>query len=154
VMGQADFVSDVSATTQGNVNYPPSLFIDNAHNNIWVPDTYNHRVLRFDVTLGVPTGVKVLINPEMPAEFALSQNYPNPFNPSTTISFAVKQTEHVTVMVYNVLGQTVATLFDGVAAGNQKYSLRFDAKNLTSGVYFYTLRSASMNDAKKMILMK
>jgi len=87
-------------------------------------------------------------------DFKLSQNYPNPFNPTTQISFAVKNAEQVNVAVYNALGQTVATLFNGVAAPNEMYTLNFDGTNLSSGVYFYSLRSASRNEVKKMSLLK
>jgi hypothetical protein len=130
------------------------MFIDNANNQIWVADAGNNRVLRFDVTIGGPT-TDVNDRPYgRPTDFALAQNYPNPFNPGTTILFAPKITEHATVAVYNLLGQLVATLFDGVARANEQYSLSFNAANLPSGVYFYSLRSATRNEARKMILMK
>lgn len=89
-----------------------------------------------------------------PEDYQLSQNYPNPFNPTTTIRFAVQNTEHVTVAVHNALGQEVERLFDGIANANEMYLLTFEAKNLSSGVYFYSLRSESMNEMKKMSLMK
>lgn len=89
-----------------------------------------------------------------PEDYQLSQNYPNPFNPSTTIKFAMKNTEYVTVKVHNMLGQEVATLFEGIANADEVYSLSFDAQNLSSGVYLYTLNSASKNQVKKMSLMK
>ena len=88
------------------------------------------------------------------ADYKLGQNYPNPFNPTTTITFALKNTERATVTVYNTLGQEVATLFNGIATANEVYSLLFNAKNLASGIYFYTLRSASRNEILKMSLMK
>jgi len=88
------------------------------------------------------------------AEYKLGQNYPNPFNPSTTITFALKNTEHATVTVYNMLGQEIATLFNGVATANEPYSLSFDARNLPSGMYVYALRSANRNEVKKMNLLK
>jgi hypothetical protein len=88
------------------------------------------------------------------ADFSLSQNYPNPFNPNTMISFAVQNAEHVTVTVYNALGQSVATLFEGIANPNELYTLNFDGKLLSSGTYFYSLRSASRNEVKKMVLTK
>ncbi|MFZ4622039.1 MAG: T9SS type A sorting domain-containing protein [Bacteroidota bacterium] len=87
-------------------------------------------------------------------DYVMSQNYPNPFNPSTTFSFAAKNAERTTVKVYNLVGQEVAVLFNDVAQPNQLYTLRFDAKNLPSGIYLYSLRSASRNEVKKMMLMK
>jgi hypothetical protein len=97
--------------------------------------------------------VEVVIS-QMPQMYSLMQNYPNPFNPATTISFAVKNNEHATVEVYNMVGQHVATLFNGMANAHQTYTLSFDAKNLPSGIYFYSLKSASQNEVRKMTLLK
>ncbi len=90
----------------------------------------------------------------MPNDFVLHQNYPNPFNPNTTIAFAMKNTEQVNVTVYNALGQVVTTLFNGVADAGRVYSLRLNGSNLSSGTYFYALRSASRNEVRKMLLTK
>ncbi|MFZ4621639.1 MAG: T9SS type A sorting domain-containing protein [Bacteroidota bacterium] len=87
-------------------------------------------------------------------DYTLAQNYPNPFNPSTDICFVMKNTEHAVVTVYNLLGQHVATLFDGIASADQVYSITFDGKNLPSGLYFYSLRSATRNETRKMMLLK
>jgi hypothetical protein len=87
-------------------------------------------------------------------DYGLSQNFPNPFNPSTTITFAMRNEEHVSVTVYNSLGQAVATLFNSVAKPNEIYSLKFDGKDLSSGMYFYALQSASRHEVKKMSMMK
>ena len=89
----------------------------------------------------------------VPKEFSLSQNYPNPFNPSTNIKYSVPARNHVSLRVYNMLGQAVATLFDGVQeAGN--YETTFDAANLSSGVYIYKLESGDVSLSKKLILIK
>jgi hypothetical protein len=77
----------------------------------------------------------------VPEKLTLAQNYPNPFNPSTTIEFVVPQSGHTTMKVYNILGQEVATLFEGNAEVGRINGARFDASNLPSGLYFYTLRS-------------
>jgi len=87
-------------------------------------------------------------------DYSLSQNYPNPFNPNTSFSFAVKNAEQTTVKVYNLIGEEVATLFNQVAQPNQLYTMKFDGKDLASGIYFYSLRSASRNEVKKMSLIK
>lgn len=89
-----------------------------------------------------------------PDKFILAQNYPNPFNPSTLIEFAVPVSGHTTMKVYNVLGQEVATLFEGNAEAGRVNAARFDASNLPSGLYFYTLRSAGKVETKRMLLMK
>ena len=88
------------------------------------------------------------------SDYSLTQNYPNPFNPATTIHFMLKATQHATVTVYNALGQEVATLFDGVAEGNTMQAVVFDASRLSSGMYFYTLRSNEKFEVKKMQLLR
>jgi len=87
-------------------------------------------------------------------KIVLAQNYPNPFNPSTLIEFVVPMTGHATMTVYNVLGQEVASLFDGNAEAGKINTARFNASNLPSGLYFYTLRSATQTETKRMLLMK
>jgi DNA-binding beta-propeller fold protein YncE len=156
VIGQPDFTTSTLATppTAGSFQYPNSMFIDEANNQIWVADAGNARILRFDVQLNTITGIREASPAQLPGQFALSQNYPNPFNPTTTITFSLKTTEHATVTVYNLLGQVVATLFNGVAAANEQYRLTFTAASLPSGVYLCTLRSESVHDTKKMVLMK
>jgi hypothetical protein len=84
----------------------------------------------------------------------LAQNYPNPFNPSTLIEFVVPMTGHATMTVYNVLGQEVVTLFDGNAEAGKINTARLNASNLSSGLYFYTLRSAGQTETKRMLLTK
>lgn len=88
-----------------------------------------------------------------PADYTLAQNYPNPFNPSTNIEFTVKDAEFVSLTVYNMLGEKIATLVNKeLSAG--KYSYNFDASELPSGIYIYRLSSPSGNLSKKMILNK
>ena len=98
------------------------------------------------------TGV-AMSQQSLPQRYTVSQNFPNPFNPSTTIQFALPRSGHVTLKVYNLLGQEVSTLVDDVReAGN--YTVRFDASRLASGVYFYRLQSGSFSVVKKMALLK
>ena len=85
--------------------------------------------------------------------FALNQNYPNPFNPSTKIRFTVPAKSYTSLKIYDVLGNEVGTLVDEYKpAGN--YNVDFDASNLSSGVYFYTLRVGNFIESKKMLLLK
>ncbi|MCB0259018.1 MAG: T9SS type A sorting domain-containing protein, partial [Calditrichaeota bacterium] len=81
-------------------------------------------------------------------------NYPNPFNATTTITFTVKETNITSLKVYNILGQEVATLFQGTAQPGQYYKIGFDASALASGIYVYRLQSGTDSDLKKMCLMK
>lgn len=86
-------------------------------------------------------------------EYALRQNYPNPFNPSTQIGFDLVESGIVTLKVYNLMGQTVATVVNGtMSAGSHMIS--FDATNLTSGVYLYRIEVNGFAAEKKMLLMK
>ncbi|MDD8016917.1 MAG: T9SS type A sorting domain-containing protein [Bacteroidota bacterium] len=89
----------------------------------------------------------------IPESFALSQNYPNPFNPTTVISYQLPVNSFVTLKVYDLLGRGVATLVnEKKSAGN--YSVQWNAKVLSSGIYFYRMQTESFSDVKKMILMK
>lgn len=89
----------------------------------------------------------------LPTNYSLEQNYPNPFNPTTTIRFAIPKDEMVSLKVYNILGQEVATLVNqNLKAGS--YAFDFDASKLSSGVYMYTIKAGSFNVTKKMMLMK
>ncbi len=92
-------------------------------------------------------------NNPLPENYSLSQNYPNPFNPSTTISYSIPVEGIVTLKIFNLLGEEVKTLVNEVQnAGSHNVS--FDAVNLTSGIYFYSIKSGNFTDVKKMILLK
>lgn len=89
----------------------------------------------------------------VPVEFDLYQNYPNPFNPSTSINFSIPEGSMVKLVVHNILGQEVAVLVNEfVNAGN--YSKSFNAENLSSGLYIYTLETNKVSISKKMTLLK
>jgi len=91
---------------------------------------------------------------QVPTGFSLSQNYPNPFNPTTTLSFTLPRTSKVTLEVFNLLGQKVATVIDdNIKAGAHSYT--FDAAHLASGVYFYTINVENeFFHSRKMVLLK
>jgi hypothetical protein len=89
----------------------------------------------------------------VPTSFALDQNYPNPFNPSTIISYQLPEQRHVTVSIFNMLGEEVSTLVNEVKeAGYHK--VEWSGTNLTSGVYFYRIEAGDFVSVKKMMLMK
>jgi hypothetical protein len=92
-------------------------------------------------------------NTQIPETYKLSQNYPNPFNPSTQISFSLPKSGDVKLMVYDILGKEVeAVVNEFRTAGN--YTVDFNATNLSSGVYFYTLRVNDFTETRKMLLVK
>jgi len=86
-------------------------------------------------------------------EYGLKQNYPNPFNPTTTISYSIKTAGLVTLKVYDVMGTEVASLINANKEAG-KYSVEFNAADLPSGIYFYTLTSGNFTATKKLILLK
>ena len=88
-----------------------------------------------------------------PKAFTLGQNYPNPFNPITQVNYSVPQQEYISLKVYNLLGQEVATLFEGIRQpGN--YEATFDGSGLASGVYIYRLSANDFVEVKKLVLSK
>jgi hypothetical protein len=89
----------------------------------------------------------------VPSSFSLSQNYPNPFNPTTTIKYSIAKAGMVSLRIYNILGQEVATLVNSHQATGS-YSATFDASRFASGVYFYRLNAGSFNQVRKMLLLK
>jgi hypothetical protein len=99
----------------------------------------------------LPTDVRV--SNERPDEFALGQNYPNPFNPSTSIEYSVATADLVTLKVYNLLGEEVATL---VHEQKQPGSYRtfWNADGMPSGTYFYKLQSGSFSATRRMAVVK
>ena len=115
--------------------------------------------IRFDDLL--VTEVRVDSNKiNLPKRFALSQNYPNPFNPATTFRYDLPHQSSVTLKVYNLLGQLVQTLADGVESAGYK-SVEWNAGSVSSGIYFYRLSATSTCDptksftqVKKMLLLK
>lgn len=89
----------------------------------------------------------------VPQNYELRQNYPNPFNPSTNISFELPEQAEITLDVYNVSGQRVATVATGTYQAGV-HTVQFDASNLASGIYVYRLRSGAFTQTQKMMLVK
>lgn len=94
---------------------------------------------------------------QVPTEFTLKQNYPNPFNPSTSINYSIPETGNVTLSIYNVTGQEVVRLVNGVENAGS-HNIVWNASNLSSGIYFYRLDFNGSNrkysDVKSMVLLK
>jgi hypothetical protein len=130
------WISIVIANTTAGTTHVGSTF--------WIDDLIFGAAVATDVK-GFGNGV--------PGEFALNQNYPNPFNPSTMIQFEVPEAQFVTLKVYNLLGQEVATLINS-QLGPGKYRTEFDGKNLPSGTYLYRLHAGAFTETKKMVLVK
>jgi hypothetical protein len=99
------------------------------------------------------TDVPAQPNTARPAAYSLRQNYPNPFNPSTTISYGLPKRSRVTLTVHDVLGQVVATLVDEDREPGL-YHVRFDARGMASGMYFYRITAGDFVDSRKLIILK
>ena len=111
---------------------------------------YRLKQIDFDGSFEYSNTIEVEIAPSV---FSLSQNYPNPFNPNTTIKYSIPLSSNVVIKVFNVLGDEVTTLVDEQKQAGT-YELTFNAKNLSSGVYFYQLKAGDFIETKKMLLMK
>lgn len=103
--------------------------------------------------VGTSSVTEVAAQNAVPAEYKLMQNYPNPFNPSTNITFALPRTMNVRLDVFNILGQNVATLANGVESSGT-HTVRFDGAALPSGIYFYRLQAGEFGQTKRFILVK
>jgi Secretion system C-terminal sorting domain len=89
----------------------------------------------------------------IPISYELSQNYPNPFNPTTVINYGLAKAGRIVLKIYNVLGKEVSKLVDSKKAAG-RYSVTFDASNLSSGIYIYVLKTDGFISSKKMLLIK
>ena len=131
---------------------------------------YLYRLKQIDIDGVFEYSKSVEVDLGIPAKFKLSQNYPNPFNPTTTIEYSVPQITHplipsregkersdrgvsITLKIYDILGNEIATLVNEEKQSGI-YKVNFDAKNLSSGIYYYQLRSDNYVKTKKMILVK
>jgi hypothetical protein len=94
----------------------------------------------------------VVVDQLIPGEFRLDQNYPNPFNPSTTIRYGLPNRSLVTLTVFNTLGQQVALLQNGEQEAGY-HEVRFDAKKLSSGLYFYRIQAGEFAATKRLLLL-
>lgn len=117
---------------------------------------YNYALTQDEITAlggyGHVVGVDEL--PDMiPIDFSLSQNYPNPFNPVTKINYSIPSASHVSLKIYDILGNEISVLENGYKNAGY-YTVNFDGSNLASGVYIYRIVSGSYVSSKKLILLK
>ena len=104
--------------------------------------------------LGYATAIKESkISNNVPMSYTLAQNFPNPFNPTTTINFSSPKAGHITLKVYNMLGQELVTLVDGQRTAGE-YSIKWNAENFASGMYIYRLTTGKQSFSNKMLLLK
>jgi hypothetical protein len=145
VFTKIGFVPGKGTTT----NLSSYVFVDD---NI-ASGKYIYRLKQIDYDGTISYSQEILVDVTVPALFELSQNYPNPFNPSTSISYSVPMDGMVTLAVYNLLGEKVATLVN-MEMKSGRYEVKFDASSLSSGLYFYRLDAGNYSSVKKMMLLK
>ena len=138
--GQWNYLTSISLKNSGNISIKIN---DNASGNV-VADAF--RIIRSgNITSVEPT--------EIPNDFIIYQNYPNPFNPATTIKFRINSRQNISIKVYDILGNEIATLVNEVKEIGS-YEVNFNGENLASGVYFYRVITEKETSTMKMILLK
>ncbi|GAB4299453.1 MAG: hypothetical protein Kow0098_25980 [Ignavibacteriaceae bacterium] len=148
----AEWESIGFASGFGTTTEPKSYsFIDELSPDFTDNLSYRLKQIDYNGTFEYSDIVEVEIS--QPESFNLEQNYPNPFNPTTKISFSIPENSEVSLIVYNVLGQEVSTLVEGVKAAG-RYEVEFDASGLSSGIYYYQLKSGKYESTRKMILLR
>lgn len=144
------------STDVGNTWTEQESGTDKILTGVYFSDENNGIAVGYDGTIVITSNggvTSVSSESKIPVKFNLAQNYPNPFNPSTTISYSIPKTANVSLKVYDALGKEVAQLINKEKAAGT-YEVQFDASNLSSGIYFYTLKTNSFLNTKKMILIK
>ncbi|MCB0747200.1 MAG: T9SS type A sorting domain-containing protein, partial [Ignavibacteriae bacterium] len=166
VSKSGDNAAEVRFTLSGNNGY---YWEGSATDNLMSTDKFNS--IGFALNTNTTTGLDIMDvyvnygdpivldveNPDgtsvIPVSYSLNQNYPNPFNPATTIEFALPKDSDVKLAVYNILGREITQLINiDLKAGYHR--VNFNASNLSSGIYFYSLKAGDFTSVKKLVLMK
>jgi len=146
---EAGFVAGFGTTTERR-NYS---FTDENLNM----GAYSYRLKQVDLDGTTEYSEAIVVEVASPEEYVLLQNYPNPFNPSTKIAFSIPVASNVSIDIFNVVGERVASLVNQTLEAGY-HSIDFDATSLSSGTYIYQLKANGQNgtfvETKKMILMK
>jgi hypothetical protein len=127
--------------------------------NAYIQSFYGWTADKFVYSGTLPTLALTITSVEkdfatIPDEFTLGQNYPNPFNPSTSIQFGLNESAEITLAVYSLTGELVATLINSSQFSAGTYNVSFDASSLASGTYIYTISNGKQSISKKMVLLK
>lgn len=142
------FINGIGTTTETNYY----TFIDeNPKAGIY---RYKLKQIDFDGTFSYSHTIEVEVT--APNTFLLEQNYPNPFNPSTVISFHLPFSDNVSLKIFDLLGNEISTIIDNEfkEAGFHQYNISIEKYSLTSGVYFYQLRTSDRKETKKMVVLR
>ncbi|UCE65242.1 MAG: T9SS type A sorting domain-containing protein, partial [Candidatus Zixiibacteriota bacterium] len=117
----------------------------------WEPDYHDVLISKGDTLATGTTDIGSQV--ELPEQVTLLKNYPNPFNASTTIKFNLSETQVVELIVYDLLGKEISRLLEEERQAGM-HSITFDASDLSSGVYFYSLKTGQEIKSRRMILLK
>ena len=151
----SSYTHRVNGTDPGNASGYTSTFdvkLDE-NKNLYSQSWYGWTVEKWTYPGTLPILELKQVSNTIPEGYKLYQNYPNPFNPSTTIEFEIPKKTHVTLKIYTILGQEVATLVDKTLEPG-RYKVTFDATGLATGSYIYTLKAGSYVESKKLMLLK
>lgn len=150
IRGQDKWISIGDVQGNGTTTKPGSYsFTD--YNPAEGTSRYRLKQIDYDGSFTYSNTIEVEI--ESPNTFSLEQNYPNPFNPSTNIKFSIPERSIVTLKIYDVLGKEITTMVNEEKQAGS-YTLKFDGKELSSGLYFYTFKAGNYTSTKKMLLLK
>lgn len=139
------FVAGSGTTTEPRTYFFTDSKIPNGH--------YTYRLKQTDYNGTFSYSDEIVVEVNALADFALEQNFPNPFNPSTIINFSIAEASIVKIAVYNLLGQKVADILNEFQEAGL-HSVTFNASELPSGTYFYTIETPTFKQTKKMLLAK
>ncbi|MCH7819132.1 MAG: T9SS type A sorting domain-containing protein [Candidatus Marinimicrobia bacterium] len=143
-----DYVQRVSTSP-----FPLDYIIDQEGRVVYHNTEYDpKRMTEIITNLLNPIGVEEEVS-STPLSFRLSQNYPNPFNPVTTISYVLPTTSKVLLVIYNLLGEEIARLVDGIQPKGL-HRITWDASGVSSGIYFYRIHAGEFIQTRKMLLLR
>jgi M6 family metalloprotease-like protein len=155
VLESAGFTPDSNRTSFNESTNPSCFLSDGKAGGIKISGIkIDGKTASFTIDLG--DGLVGVDNEKtIPGEFSLSQNYPNPFNPTTIINYRIASASNVSLKIYDVLGREIMNLVDGYLQPGS-YNVQFSAigNQLSSGIYFYTLKAGNFVETKKMLLLK
>jgi len=146
-----DWITIAFVEGHGNSNSPK--YYDYTDSYITLAGRYKYRLKQIDNDGTFEYSNVVTVDVVTPNNFYLSQNYPNPFNPVTRIDFTIPERQHLSLRVYNTLGELMTELVNEIKEPGS-YSVTFDASILPGGIYFYRLSAGKYSIAKKMSLLK
>ncbi len=155
---QFQFIDSVTIPFKGKVSEISDFVYDEVEDRLsyaYATELFDDNPISYIFLQSVLFDKELVLNPppELPTQFTLLQNYPNPFNPTTTINYSIPQNGHLTVDIYNMLGQKVSTLYDNNQSAGE-HSLNWDASEQSSGMYLFKVSYEDQTKSIKTMLLK